>query len=223
MPGLSIQRERTPAGQILEYLFRRGSAGIKDLEQALGVTATAIRQQLATLLAEGLVTVSKERSGVGRPRNIYRPTERAYGLYACHCDDLALTLLGELLETEGAEKLRALLQRVSRKLAGRYGGQITAEGIEQRVDELSALLGQRGIVVDVKEAREGVVVLHEYNCPYHELASVHRDVCEMERSIFEQALQAEVKLDSCIQDGDYRCQFVVSERPAANQDRAALN
>jgi predicted ArsR family transcriptional regulator len=209
MVALDTRNGSSPAGQILEYLLRNGSAGIKELEDALGVTATAVRQQLANLTAEGLVTLSKERQGVGRPRNVYTLTDRSHSLFACYCDELALSLIHELLETEGTDKLRYLLARVGDKLAVQYGRQIRGEALGDRVRELSVLLDRRGIRADL-ELHGDTIILHEYNCPYHELASVHRDVCEMERKAFSQALGAQVTLGNCIQDGHHSCQFVVS-------------
>jgi DeoR family suf operon transcriptional repressor len=211
MTGLSTQDTTTPAGQILEFLLRNGPASIKDLEQASGVTATAVRQQLASLTAEGLVNMSKERQGVGRPRNLYQLTERSHGLFAYYSDELALDLIGELLETEGADKLRYLLNRVGVKLASQYRRQIKGEAMGDRVRQLSLLLDRRGVRVAL-EHRGDVIVLNEYNCPYHDLASVHRDVCEMERNAFSLALDAEVTLGTCIQDGHHSCQFVVNNR-----------
>ena len=43
----------SPAGQVLSILQRYGPVTIKDLETSLGVTATAVRQQIAGLLADG--------------------------------------------------------------------------------------------------------------------------------------------------------------------------
>ena len=215
MTGLSPQDPATPAGQILEFLLRNGPASIKELELASGVTATAVRQQLASLTAEGLVTMSKERQGVGRPRNLYQLTERSHSLFACYNDELALDLIHELLETEGTDKLRYLLNRVGSKLAVQYRRQIKGQAMGDRARELSTVLDRRGIRVDLEQG-DGVIILREYNCPYHEIASVHRDVCEMERSAFSQALGADVTLGECIQDGHHSCHFVVSNRPSAS-------
>lgn len=213
MTGLSTQNPTSPAGQILEFLLRNGPASIKDLEQATGVTATAVRQQLASLSAEGLVAMSKERQGVGRPRNLYHLTEQSHSLFACYSDELALDLIHELMETEGADKLRYLFNRVGSKLGGQYRRQIRGDVMGDRVRELSNVLSRRGIRVDLEHG-EDTIILHEYNCPYHDIASVHRDVCEMERSAFSQALGADVTLHDCIQDGHHSCQFVVSSRQA---------
>lgn len=212
MTGLSTQNTSTPAGQILEFLLRNGPASIKELEGATGVTATAVRQQLTSLTSEGLVAMRKERQGVGRPRNLYQLTERSHSLFACYNDELALDLIHELMETEGVDKLRYLLNRVGSRLASQYRRQIKGEAMGDRVRELSTVLNRRGIRVDLEHG-DGVFILREYNCPYHEIASVHRDVCEMERSAFSQALGADVALGDCIQDGHHSCQFVVSSLP----------
>jgi predicted ArsR family transcriptional regulator len=42
-----MQIDKSPAGQILKLLQQRGTLSIKDIEAALGVTATAVRQQLS--------------------------------------------------------------------------------------------------------------------------------------------------------------------------------
>lgn len=215
MTGLSSQDTSTPAGQILEFLLRNGPASIKELEQASGVTATAVRQQLASLTADGLVTMSKERQGVGRPRNLYQLTERSHSLFACYNDELALDLIHELMETEGADKLRYLLNRVGSKLAVQYRRQIKGQALGDRTRELSTVLDRRGIRVDLEHG-DDVIILREYNCPYHEIASVHRDICEMERSAFSQALGTDVTLGDCIQDGHHSCHFVVNTRPLAS-------
>lgn len=216
MATLGIQNSTTPAGQILEHLLRNTTASIKELEDALGVTATAVRQQLASLSADGLVIMTRERQGVGRPRNVYKLTERSHSLFACYCDELALDLIHELLETEGTAKLRYLLSRVGDKLAGQYNRQIKGEALGDRMRELSVLLDRRGIRADIEEAG-GVMILHEYNCPYHDLSSVHRDVCEMERDTFSQVLGADVTLGNCIHDGHNSCQFLVSAPATARR------
>lgn len=220
MTGLSTQNTSSPAGQILEFLLRNGPTSIKELEGATGVTATAVRQQLTSLTSEGLVAMRKERQGVGRPRNLYHLTERSHSLFACYNDELALDLIHELMETEGADKLRYLLNRVGSRLASQYRRQIKGEAMGDRVRELSTVLNRRGIRVDLEHG-DGVFILREYNCPYHEIASVHRGVCEMERSAFSQALGAEVALGDCIQDGHHSCQFVVSSLP--RRQPVALN
>ncbi len=66
--------DRSPAGQILKLLQQQGSLSIKAIEAALGVTATAVRQQLTTLTTAEMVTAETVREKRGRPHAVYRLT-----------------------------------------------------------------------------------------------------------------------------------------------------
>ena len=63
-------REGTPAGDILTFIQRNGSATVKELEDVLGVSTTAVREQLTHLTNQVLITTNKIRQGPGRP--LYR-------------------------------------------------------------------------------------------------------------------------------------------------------
>ena len=79
----------TPVGKIVEHIQRNGSGTIKELEQVLSVTTTAVRQHLGNMQAEGYVERRQVNTGVGRPHYAYFITDKAQELFACHCDDLA--------------------------------------------------------------------------------------------------------------------------------------
>ena len=58
-----------------------------------------------------------------------------------------------------------------------------------------------------------MIVLHAYNCPYHELAQDHRDICEMDEELLRKVLGSDVSLTACLMDGDQGCRFVVRNQP----------
>ncbi len=60
----------SPAEVLVRSLKRHGRMTIKELQEALGVTRTAVRQQLSALEAKGFVERTVERRGVGRPRGL---------------------------------------------------------------------------------------------------------------------------------------------------------
>ena len=72
--------DRSPAGQILKLLQQQGPLSIKAIEAALGVTATAVRQQLTTLMTAEIVTAETVREKRGRPHAMYRLTEKGLAL-----------------------------------------------------------------------------------------------------------------------------------------------
>jgi predicted ArsR family transcriptional regulator len=209
--GLSAYQDReSPAWQIIEYIKRHGSATIKELEDLLMVTTNAVRQHLNTLQAEGYIERQRLHIGVGRPPHAYSITAKAHDLFACHCDDLALTLLEEVFALEGKERTTLLLDRVGSRLAQRYADSVKSEALQERVEQLAAALQRRGVLTDVAVEDEHTFVLHAYNCPYHELAQEHRDICAMDEALLRKVLGSEVNLSACMLDGHHGCSFVVS-------------
>jgi len=206
----SYQNKKTPIWQILEHLQRNGSATIKELEDVLGVTTTAVRQHLSTLQVEGYVERQRVNTGVGRPHHAYLITDKAQDIFACHCDDLALTLLEEVFELEGIDKVGILLDRVSSRLADRYSSAVQSSVLQDRVGEFASALNQRGVLADVESDGEAIT-LKTYNCPFHDLAQEHSEICQMDQNMMQQVIGSEVNLTGRIMDGDSCCSFVVSK------------
>ncbi len=216
--GLNAYRDReSPAWQIIEFLKRNGPASIKDLEDLLGVTTTAVRQQLSALQADGYVERQRVHAGVGRPHHAYSITGKAHELFACHCDDLALTLLEEVFALEGKERAALLLGRVGNRLAKRYADTVRSNVLQERVEQLAEALYTRGVLTDVNVQDEETIILRTYNCPYHELAQEHRDICEMDEDLMRKVLGSDVSLSACMMDGHHGCAFVVSRTPAVTE------
>lgn len=218
---LSILGKReSPLWQIIEHLQRNGSATIKELEDVLGITTTAVRQHLASLQAEGYIERRVVHAGVGRPHHAYFTTPRVQELFACHCDDLALTLLEELFYLEGEARTAELLDRVGTRLAGKYAATMRSTLLHDRVNELAVALNGNGILADAVIGDGEVIALHTYNCPFHELAQEHREICEMDRSMVEKVLGTDVNLSRCMQEGHSGCTFTVQRvEPASAASR----
>lgn len=204
--------QNAPAWQILEHLQRNPSATIKELEELLGVTTTAVRQHLTSLQASGYLDRKEERSGVGRPHHVYVATEAARELFACRCDVLALTMLQEMSGMVGPRQMETLFKRVGERMADRYADSVSASGLEGRVEELALALGRQGVLTDVSADGGDAISLEMYNCPYHDLAVAHREICDMDQRMMERVLEADVSLDECIMDGQGCCSFAITPR-----------
>ena len=213
------QKQESPTWQILEYMQRNGPATIKALEELLRVTTTAVRQHLNTLQGEGYIERRRVLdAGVGRPHHAYFLTEKAREVFACNCDDLALTLLEEVFALEGQERTALLLKRVGGKLAKRYAQSVRSTALQGRVEELAGVLYRKGVLTDVTAQDNNTFILKTYNCPYHELAQEHREICDMDEGMISQVLGSDVNLSSCIMDGHAGCSFVVSTKPEIHFD-----
>src|SRR6266446_9516879 len=104
-----IRLGRSPAGQILKLLQQQGSLSIKEIEAALGVTATAVRQQLTMLMTADMVTADMVREKRGRPHAVYRLAEKGQALFAQGYEELALALLEEVLHLPDTAHMHQML------------------------------------------------------------------------------------------------------------------
>ena len=112
----------SPAGKILAYLQRHGEATVKQLEELLGISTTAVREHLTHLEAKDLVATKLVRRGPGRPHALYFLTDTAQDLFPKEYDTLSTMLLREIASQEGPDRLQVLLNAVGARLAEEYGG-----------------------------------------------------------------------------------------------------
>ena len=201
--------KRGPATEILHILLREGPMTVKELQERLGLSSSAVRLHLQHLQGEGLVTHEERRRGVGRPTKVYTLTDKARSSLVSHSETLALTLLEEMWNLEGPEKMRILLDRVSQRLAAEYSQQIRSSNLARRVEELRRELAQKGVVADV-HLEGNKIIIHEYTCPYHDLAQEHRAICEMEEAVLSRVLGSTAVLSKCMMDGARGCVFEVT-------------
>ena len=105
---------------ILDLLRKAGPLGVAELAQAMQVTATAVRQRLVRLMAQGLIDRELARAGRGRPSHRYALTEKGRRQTGANFVDLALALWKEIRAIEDPEVRRGLLQRIAKTMAGMY-------------------------------------------------------------------------------------------------------
>jgi predicted ArsR family transcriptional regulator len=77
------------------------------------------------------------------------------------------------------------------------------------MSSLAASLEARGVAADV-QSTGGLPVLSVLACPYPGLAERDRSVCALERMLFAELLNHDVKLSECRLDGDACCRFELS-------------
>jgi predicted ArsR family transcriptional regulator len=202
-------RDSSPASIILRHIQRQGQSTIKELEDVLGVSTTAVREHLAQLQANGLVETSTMRYGPGRPRLVYTLTAKAQSLFPKHYDLLIHLILEELATEGGIEKMNRLLERVSVRLANEYTDRVNSDDVQVRLDELRQTLEEKGIPVGVQPSGTSFNI---HSCPYFDVARQHGEVCMMERNMFEQVLGEKIVLEQSIRDGHHSCCFTLDRQ-----------
>jgi len=207
----------TSDAQLVALLRSRGAMGIAEIAADMSVTATAVRQRLTRLMAQGLIERGLSQRGLpqpgaasrGRPSHVYSLTEKARRQGSSNFADLAIVLWEEIRAVKDPEVRRGLLQRVAGAMARMYAGQVEGSTAGQRMESLKKLFAERGVPFKV-EPSAGAGSLHvltAVDCPYPELAERDRGICAFERMLFSELLQAPVRLSQCRLEGHDCCQF----------------
>ena len=191
---------------ILDLLRQQDEMSIVQLTEAIGVTATAVRQRLSRLLDQELVERSTVPSVRGRPRHVYRLTTKGRRRSGENFADLAIALWHEIREIEDPVVRGGLAARISRRLASMYAEKVDGDSLEQRMQAVKALFEDRQLPV-VVDAGDKLPVISVEACPYPDLAEHDREICNMEGMLFSQMLGVQMSLTTCQLDGDCSCTF----------------
>lgn len=193
---------------LMDLIRRHGPISVEDLAELLAVTPTAIRVRLSRLVESGLVERVQESVGRGRPKFFYRASTLAQKKLGQNYADLALVLWDEVMRTvDDARIRRELFTRITDRLAESYNAQMRGEEWSSRLVQLGGLLHDRGVETEIASDENGQTILKQLSCPYYELAEVDRDICSLERRMFEKVVGHGLTLSQCRLDGDRSCDF----------------
>ena len=131
---------------LLDLLRKRNGMTVADFQEALDVTATAVRQRLTRLMAQGYIRREAiESTGRGRPSHRYHLTQQGRRTSGANFGDLAVALWEEIRAIKDYEVRRGLLQRLSARLAEGYSQRVNGTNLTERMESLVDLFKERQI------------------------------------------------------------------------------
>ncbi len=210
---------QTTRQQILDHLRLRRGATVKALSELLGLTLTGVRQHLMILEQEGLVESEEVRGKVGRPALRYRLTRRGDAYFPKNYDELANALIDEVREIFGNEGLQRVVRGVASRLAGAEPELLAQRTPAERIEAVTRLFEERGIVADWERDGE-VFLLHERTCPFPEVARRNSVSCAMEVAQVRLLTGMDARLQSCIVRGDDCCTYRLAPVEAGSTPRS---
>ena len=211
---VSLNSLPAPKRRMLVALKRRGEGSVEDLASALGVTVSAVRQQLAGLAAEGLVSHRTLRSGAGRPRHLHALTQAAEAFFPRTYAELTNELLAYAEDEDPGTVDRVFERRRRRRVhdaLARMGG----KPFDDRVEELTRILDEDGYLASVEALPGGSYLVTEHNCAILGVAQRYGLACSTEIEFLREALpDAEIERLAHRMTGGLVCSYAIRPKRA---------
>jgi DeoR family suf operon transcriptional repressor len=195
---------------ILRSLKRCGEARAEELAASLEVTASAMRQHLTALEAEGLVTHHQVKGSPGRPKHVYHLTASAEGLFPKAYGELTTELLDYVQEADPALVESIFAKRRQRRIEGARA-RLDDRPFGERVAELGRILDEDGYLAEVEPMEDGTGFrITEHNCAILSVASKYGLACSSELEFIRAALpDADIDRVKHMMAGAYVCAYEV--------------
>jgi DeoR family suf operon transcriptional repressor len=207
---------------ILVGLKKRGEARAEDLATDLGITASAVRQHLGGLVANGFVGHREQKGSPGRPKHLYSLTTAAEALFPKSYSDLTNEVLAIVEDEDPVLLAKVFERRRDRRIENAMLRLAAKRTFEQRVAELTAILDEDGYLAQWERLDDGSYRITEHNCAVLGVAQRYGQACSSEIEFLRAVLpEATVERTSHIVAGAHRCAYLVTLRRRAGATAAA--
>jgi predicted ArsR family transcriptional regulator len=195
---------------IIDLLKINGAMSVEQLADELKVSKVCIRRHLNLLESDGLISYEEERHRRGRPRFLYRLTEKARCLFPQTYDEFAKEVLLQLRCQYGDEGLQRVLRARADALITQMKGELQDLGFDDRVKGLARMINKKGYLADVRRLKDGAYRLRQRNCPTESVAVAYPHVCDEEVRVYSESLGCAVVRECRIADGARVCEFRIA-------------
>jgi predicted ArsR family transcriptional regulator len=198
----------TSRGRIVT-LLQRGHLTVDDIASALGLTANAVRAQMAAMERDGVVRRVGQRRGTTRPFRLFQLTPEIEQLLSQAYVPLLTQLVQVFANALPPHQVDELMRETGRGLANELPfGKRPAGSLEQRVATVSEWLNaQLGAVTRVE--RNGGYVIRGAGCPLAAVTGKHPAVCLALESLLMEVLGVKVQ-ECCDREGRPQCCFKIA-------------
>ncbi len=204
-----IAGHRGLRGQILVHIKRSQPVTARELGEAFGVSANAVRRHLKELELDGSVAYGRQQRGLGAPANAYRLTARGEALFPNRYEEALKVLLQHIEERAGRGEVSRVFLRQFRERAAQLKVELADQPVEVRLQRLVRLLSEEGYMAEW-DSRDGSIRLAEHNCAIRAVAERYPEVCAAERRFLTEVLAAQVERRTHITEGSNACEYSVT-------------
>lgn len=197
----------------LMKLLLRGKEGVTvdELSKRLHITRNAVRQHLAGLVADGLVTAGSTRPSGGRPERLYHLTAAGHESFPRRYSWFAGLMVESMKKDAGPDGLRRRLTSLGTAVAKKL--RAAHPGLSTRKEKLQALcVLMEDLGYDTGGVANSGNTVEAFNCVFHDLARENPEVCQFDLALLSAFTDAKVEHDECMVKGGNVCRFRFSAR-----------
>ena len=197
---------------ILDYLKINEVATVDELSQILdNLTAVTVRHHLDVLRGEGLVTQPEilRRNTPGRPKYVYRLTEKASNFFPQNINMLASYTFSEMKSLWDEQQINTLLNGVAVRMAADFPDKEKDEPMEVRLERITEFLNTQGYEASWDQTDDGFE-LHTKNCPYRSVTETHVETCTLDMFFISKLLGSVPKRVETIREGSDFCRYYIN-------------
>ncbi|MEZ0371180.1 MAG: helix-turn-helix transcriptional regulator [Candidatus Sericytochromatia bacterium] len=204
MQSLSTFQPSPSQMRLLQCLLHsEGGASMEQLAELLGISRSAVQQQIRILEGARLIAPARSLPSGGRPQAVYTLTEQGRDYFPRQYPLLMNRMLEQLAGTLGRTELEALLYQLGSNL-GREQLQLLIQQGGSRREAIVELMNELGYHAHAGEPEDEIVA---HNCVYHRLAQEHPVVCSLDRGLLEVLWEKPVEQTECMLRGGNVCRF----------------
>jgi len=203
-------RKESTREDVLHFLKRNGESDAKTIADFCGLTKMAISRHLLKLNADGMIQKRLERRPRGRPAMLYSLTDNGDSQFPRDYVGFALEALEGLTERQVRQifrKRRAAVEVASSE-------QTKGKNLGHQVQEIAAVLTERGYMAEVESLGHSVFRLALCNCPVRDVAKHFPVACDEELYMIRNLVDGTVTRLSHLPEGARHCSYRISRRGA---------
>ena len=197
---------------ILDLLKTNGPMSVEQLAEWLEVSKVCVRRHLGLLESDGLIAYEQERHERGRPRFIYRLTEKARCFFPHIYDEFAKEVLVHVERQFGDGALLKVLSARADVLIAQLQAQFADLSVDERIKALVEVINMKGYLAEARRLKDGSYRLRQRNCPTESVAVAYPQVCDEEIRVYRETLGCEIVRQCRIADGLQQCEYRIVPR-----------
>ena len=195
--------------ELLKLLLKnKGGLTLEELSEYLKITRNAVRQHVAALENNGIVTQGVTRPSGGRPEQLYVLTDEGKEFFPRNYSWFAQLMVESIAQESGVAGLRERLGTMGEGVAQQLLSQNSVfKTREQKVEKLSEVMEELGYNTKSFAVDSDALTIEADNCIFHNLAMKNPEICQFDLALLSTFTDSTVNHEECMAKGGNVCRF----------------